>query len=147
MLLYLDNCCLNRPYDDQAQLRIYLETLAKLSIQESILSRRNLLAWSYVLDYEVGRSPFVERRERFLQWKQIAARHCNESESILQKAEEVQKKGTKVVDSLHIACAINMECDYLVTTDDGMLGKDFEGIMVIGPLDFIKITAKEQGDD
>ena len=27
---YLDNCCLNRPFDDQIQQRIYLETEAKL---------------------------------------------------------------------------------------------------------------------
>jgi len=31
--LYLDNCCLNRPFDDQIQQRIYLETEAKLFIQ------------------------------------------------------------------------------------------------------------------
>ena len=28
--VYLDNCCYNRPYDDQSQLRISLETQAKL---------------------------------------------------------------------------------------------------------------------
>jgi hypothetical protein len=86
MLLYFDNCCLNRPYDDQAQLRIYLETLAKLSIQQSVLSRRYLLAWSYVLDYEIEQSPFRERRECFLQWKNIAVSHCNEDDAVLQKA-------------------------------------------------------------
>ena len=29
MKLYLDNCCFNRPFDDQSQLRIRLETEAK----------------------------------------------------------------------------------------------------------------------
>ena len=28
--VYLDNCCYNRPYDDQTQLRIELETKAKI---------------------------------------------------------------------------------------------------------------------
>ena len=27
--LYLDNCCFNRPYDDQSSLPVYLETQAK----------------------------------------------------------------------------------------------------------------------
>ena len=27
--IYLDNCCFNRPYDDQSQLRISLETQAR----------------------------------------------------------------------------------------------------------------------
>ena len=30
--LYLDNCCFNRPFDDQSQLLVRLETEAKLFI-------------------------------------------------------------------------------------------------------------------
>ncbi len=32
--VYLDNCCYNRPYDDQNQPKVYLETQAKLLIQK-----------------------------------------------------------------------------------------------------------------
>ena len=31
MKIYMDNCCYNRPYDDQTHIRIYLETEAKLA--------------------------------------------------------------------------------------------------------------------
>ena len=41
MRIYLDNSCFNRPFDDQKQLRIKLETEAKLDIQRQI-SQRNL---------------------------------------------------------------------------------------------------------
>jgi len=34
--LYLDNCCFNRPFDDQSQMLVRLETEAKLFIQEGI---------------------------------------------------------------------------------------------------------------
>ena len=34
--VYLDNCAYNRPYDDQSQFKIELETLAKLKIQRMI---------------------------------------------------------------------------------------------------------------
>lgn len=33
MRVYLDNCCYNRPFDDQGQVRIRLETEAKLRVQ------------------------------------------------------------------------------------------------------------------
>ncbi|MCK7575329.1 MAG: hypothetical protein MZV65_05220 [Chromatiales bacterium] len=51
-LIYLDMCCFNRPYDDQSQARIRLETEAKLLIQEHIHAGRCKLAWSAVLDFE-----------------------------------------------------------------------------------------------
>jgi len=35
--VYLDNCCYNRPFDDQSQVRIELETKTKLYIQDKIL--------------------------------------------------------------------------------------------------------------
>lgn len=34
MRIYLDNCSYNRPYDNQSQMKIYLETQAKLHIQD-----------------------------------------------------------------------------------------------------------------
>ena len=36
MKIYLDNCCYNRPYEDQSQIRISLEAQAKLHIQSEI---------------------------------------------------------------------------------------------------------------
>ena len=33
MRVYLDNCCYNRPFDEQTQLRVRLETEAKMEIQ------------------------------------------------------------------------------------------------------------------
>ena len=36
MGVYLDNCSYNRPYDDQSQMRIHLETQAKIHIQDMI---------------------------------------------------------------------------------------------------------------
>ena len=41
MRVYLDNCMFNRPFDDQGQIRIRLESEAKLYIQDQII-RENL---------------------------------------------------------------------------------------------------------
>jgi predicted nucleic acid-binding protein len=111
--------------------------LAKLFIQQSILSGKNELAWSYVLDYEIARSPFVERRERFQQWRNFARCHCNEDETVLRNAEKLRQSGIKVADSLHIACAVKMGCDYLFTVDDGMLASHIDEIAILNPLEFV----------
>ena len=46
--VYLDNCCFNRPFDDQRQVRIRLEAEAKLYIQEQIRGSTLELAGSLV---------------------------------------------------------------------------------------------------
>ncbi|GHU78339.1 hypothetical protein FACS189462_2820 [Spirochaetia bacterium] len=141
MRIYLDNCSLNRPYDDQTQVKILFETEAKLFIQQQILSQNYELAWSYVLDYEIGNSPFSERKDRIMQWKDIARLHCVENEDILLEAERLQKIGLKVIDSLHVACADFMQCDYVLTTDRKILNKPIKRVTqmpVINPMEFIQ---------
>jgi hypothetical protein len=44
--VYLDNCCYNRPFDDQTALFVYLETLAKLQIQQMVQHGEIELIWS-----------------------------------------------------------------------------------------------------
>ena len=36
MKIYLDNCCFNRPFDDQSQVKIHIEAQAKLDIKKKI---------------------------------------------------------------------------------------------------------------
>ena len=50
MRVYLDNCCYNRPYDDQTPLKIQMETLSKLQIQQEIRQGKIELASSYILE-------------------------------------------------------------------------------------------------
>jgi hypothetical protein len=62
MRIYMDNCCFNRPFDSQAQVRVRLETEAKLRIQERVVAGEIELSWSYILDFENAANPFEERR-------------------------------------------------------------------------------------
>ena len=80
--VYLDNCCFNRPYDNQSNLVISLETEAKLFIQELILSGKLMLVWSFVLDYENNANPFEEVRNRIAEWKKLATWDCDLSDDI-----------------------------------------------------------------
>ena len=70
MRIYLDNCCLNRPCDDQRQMRVRLEAEATLCIQEHIRSGTLELAWSYILDFANAANPFEERRTTISGWRQ-----------------------------------------------------------------------------
>lgn len=58
MILYLDLCALNRPFDNQKQTRIHIETEAKLVIQGKILMNKYKLVWSFILDFENQANPF-----------------------------------------------------------------------------------------
>jgi hypothetical protein len=77
----------NRPLDDQRLLKTWLETEAKLYIQQALLAGKYELAWSYILDYEIGISPFEERKEKFMRWKNIAKCFCKEEDAVLIEAE------------------------------------------------------------
>lgn len=61
--VYLDNCCFNRPYDDQTQIRISLETQAKLYIQDLVRMGKVKLVTSYILWYENSQNPY-ETKEK-----------------------------------------------------------------------------------
>ena len=121
MKVYLDNCCFNRPFDDQSQLRIVLEFEAKLRIQENIRSGMYELVWSYVLDYENSKNPFRERREQILKWSSYTKEDVEESRELLELATTIEHKGVKKFDALHLACALHSKADYFLTTDDGIL--------------------------
>ena len=140
MRVYLDNCCLNRPFDDQRQMRVRLEAEAKLCIQEHIRSGTLELVWSYMLDFENAANPFEERRTTISGWRQYAMRDVEETATILQRAHLLAGMGLKAKDALHIACAIAGECPYFVTTDDDILKRrqDVHDITVIDPTAFIR---------
>lgn len=139
MLIYLDNCCFNRPFDDQKQIRIRIETEAKLFIQGKILSGEFRLAWSYILDYENEENPFTERKETIANWKKRAAVDTGETKILLDVARQLNTSGIKAKDSLHIASSVVMQCDYFITTDLFLIKKlaNFEGIKVVSPVDLI----------
>jgi len=80
MKIYLDTCCFNRPYDDQNQIKIELETLAKLNIQKKIIEEKHDLIWSYIINYENSETPFNERKENIGEWETIAKKYVPYSE-------------------------------------------------------------------
>ena len=141
MRIYLDNCCFNRPYDDQSSLRVRLETEVKLDIQSRIREGEFELAWSYILTFENAQNPHEERREEIRLWRRLAKTEVSETSQILEKMRDLESKGLKSLDALHISCAIAGKCVYFITVDKGILNKQdrIQGIKVINPIDFLEL--------
>ena len=124
MRIYLDTCSYNRPYDDQSQMRICLETQAKLHIQDLIRQGKLELVTSYILEYE-------NRANRSMQKKMTIQAFMEEHTSyyvsnqkemeIGERAVAIMQTGIKEKDAYHVACAIQAGCSYLITTDDRLL--------------------------
>ena len=140
MIIYLDNCCFNRPFDDQRHLRIRLEAEAKLRIQEAIREGGLQLAWSYILDFENANNPFADRRARTHAWKTHASVDCSESSALSAAAASFAEVGLRKIDALHVACAVHAGCAYFITTDDRILesATRIGEIIIIDPIGFIK---------
>lgn len=135
--IYLDNCCFNRPYDDQNQLRIEIETKAKLRIQKLIADKKVELVISYILELENKDNPYMMRRIAIEDFFKYAVANIDESYELLSIAQNVKQSGLKAKDSLHIASAIVAKCDYLLSTDDRLLKYKDDRISIIDPVKFI----------
>ena len=141
MKIYLDNCCYNRPYDDQTQIRIHLETEAKLHIQDIIKNGELDLVTSYMLEYENGKNRFSHKRlaiSDFMSTNESYYVGIERDEEARKIAEGIMETGVKGMDALHVACAILAGSDYFITTDDRLLKYQTEKIQIVTPGEFIR---------
>ena len=141
LLIYLDNCTFNRPFDDQRQIRIFLEAQAKIYIQQLIINKKLKLVCSYMSQFENNDNPHEERQYSIKDFFGHAELFVDYN-----KADEVEAMAYKIMqyhienkDAIHIACAIIGGCDYFITTDDELVKKYIGNeIYVCNPVDFIK---------
>jgi predicted nucleic acid-binding protein len=116
--IYLDVCCLNRPFDDQRQDRIRLEAEAVLLI----LGRCEAGAWQWlsssVVEEEVDNTPSRERRSRVRTMLSGAHSVITLTAAAVTRAKELQAMGFRTYDALHLACAEQAMVDVFLTTDD-----------------------------
>lgn len=119
--IYLDVCCLNRPFDDQAQERIRLESAAVLAILRRVETRQWELAGGAAVEFETDRMPDVERRQRVRALVQLAGHRQGIDVHVQSRARELAAAGLKPLDALHVASAEAASVDVFLTTDDRLL--------------------------
>jgi predicted nucleic acid-binding protein len=118
--IYLDVCCLNRPFDDQTQLRINLETEAILEILSRCQTGEWELVSSTALELEIAKTPDTNRREEVQLTLAIACHKILVTEEIARRAIELTNFKIKNFDALHLACAEG-NANIFLTTDNRLL--------------------------
>jgi hypothetical protein len=119
MRIYMDVCCINRPFDDQTDERIRLESEAVLSILKRCLFEWTLIS-SEAIDYEISKTPDVERRRKAERIMSISREKIIVDETIAARALEIERFGLRAIDALHISIA-ERSADVLLTTDDEII--------------------------
>lgn len=140
MKIYLDMCCYNRPYNDQSQLKISMETQSKLYIQGLVKDSRLELVTSYMLRYECGNNPFEMRRNAifdFINENTYAYVGIERQQIIEAKAVEIMKTGIKFKDACHVASAVYAGCEYFISTDRRLLKYRSSEIKMVTPIEFV----------
>jgi hypothetical protein len=119
--LYLDVCCLQRPFDDQRQARIHLEAEAVKLILARIESHEFLWYSSDVIDDEISRNRDADRALKAQMLARHAAFRISLTEHEIARGIELEKLGFAAFDALHLACAESGAVDVFLTTDDKLL--------------------------
>jgi predicted nucleic acid-binding protein len=137
--LYLDTSVYNRPFDDQTQPRIWLETLSLALILQWIESGGTELVNSAVLEFENSRNPLVLRRDWMARCLQMSSLYQTVDPDIRERANVLEKKHLGAIDSLHLASAEAAGCDYFLTCDDRLLKKHkLFTVIAMNPVDFVQ---------
>lgn len=143
--VYLDTSAYNRPFDDQTQPKIFLESQAVIIILQMIEAKEVELISSSVLEYENSRNPYPIKREAMNRYLQLAGLRQEVDEVIRQRAEELEHTRLKAIDALHVACAEAVGSNYFITCDKRLINRCSGLTMkVINPVDFVLETS---GDD
>jgi predicted nucleic acid-binding protein len=151
--VYLDTCCLNRPFDAPEQERVLLEAEAILAIVQRCQNGKWSLVNSDALEFELEKISNSERAEQVTALLALAQTNLISSEAIENRAEVLINIGFKLYDALHIAFAEAAEADVMLTTDDRLLRRAFRfksdlSVIVANPVTWLMdIVQTEQGEN
>jgi predicted nucleic acid-binding protein len=119
--VYLDVCALCRPFDDQVQMRIRLETEAVQLILSYVRSGNLVLIVSSAHDIEIGAMDNAVERERLLSTlDEVGCRIAFNSHAVRRRAEEWTGKGLGPADAAHLAFAEAAQASF-ITCDERLL--------------------------
>ena len=140
--IYMDNCCLARPFDNQSDIEIYMETQAKMIIQSLVKFNSIELVYSSMTILELKECPLDDVRNSIFDFIEKNTKHyldMDKNKAVTALTIDINKTGVRLKDASHAACAIVSECDYLITTDKRLLKYQDSRIKMINPIDFVKM--------
>ena len=119
MRLYFDICCYSRLYDDQTQVKIYMESEAILNIFNISKQKNDDIVGSPALDLEIDQIDNIEKREKIKYfYNQMITEKIDYTENVLARVKNLSEQTKiKTLDSFHLSFAENSKVDVLLTTD------------------------------
>ena len=119
MRIYLDSCCYNRPFDDQTQERIHLESETILTILNRGRTGAYEIIGSSILELEIDRIQDAVRKKRVKDLYEATNAYISYTEDIKKRSREIMEYSKiRTFDSLHIAAAEASGAYAMLTTDD-----------------------------
>ena len=117
--VYLDVCCLCRPFDNQKANRIHLEAEAVKEILMRCTQDWTLVASDAVI-FEISRITDKTRMKKALNLTDLAKEHVTITNAVSKRYYEFVEFGIDSADALHLACAESAGA-VLLTTDDAII--------------------------
>lgn len=141
MRVYLDLCAIQRPLDDQAQLRVRTEAEAVLSILALCEAGALTLITSGAHVVENARCPHPDRRVYVDDVLALSSHYVQGDTNGFRRAGHYEASGVKRLDALHLASAVEAEADFFCTTDDHLLRRgravNTAATSVVSPLELV----------
>ncbi len=149
--IYMDACCFNRPFDDWTQSRIRIEAEAVLAIAARCQTEEWCLIRSTALEVELDRIPDLNKKQRVLDFFEIAKIQLSITEAVLNRAAELTTLKFQPFDALHIACAETVNADIFLTTDDRLICKAVSysnvlSVEVMNPVNWVMKVLAPKGE-
>lgn len=141
-LLYLDSCSIQRPLDDQTQIRVAAEAEAVMTILSLWENAFLKILGSEILDFEASRIPDKDRRNYMIELLGQLSPFIQLNDTIEERAEALSTLNVKPLDALHLASAEYGKADFLCTTDDKFLKRakaSDTSLQVVSPLELITL--------
>ena len=138
--LYLDTCCYNRPFDDQTQDKIHVETECIIAILHRCEQDEWNLYGSDILENELSNNLNIDKQRSTKLLYRIANYTIELNDTIVERALEFEKMGLKSYDSLHLASAEYTNIDVFLTTDIKFIKNALKvdtPVKVMNPVNFI----------
>jgi hypothetical protein len=142
MRIYLDMCCLKRPFDDQSQARIHLESEAVLALLNATKDKVEFLRGA-ALDLENAQNPLPPRAGKVRVWLEALPRLAVPEPPLQARTAELMALGFKNFDALHVASAELLGADVLSTCDDRLLAMARRNaailkVRIVNPIDLAR---------
>ena len=147
MRIYLDNCCYGRPYDDQSSEQIIAETQSMRFIRKKIENGSMELVTSFMLHYEINQRKDNDKKNKiakFIKTHKTFYVGIENIDKLDVLSSKIMETGIKTQDSYHVASAILAKCDYLLTTDKRLLKYNSSEIILMNPVDFVKMIGVDK---